>query len=342
VEGHFLHQMSTLDRMQLGRVLNGSAVTAELDPFLPVFWKITRSGAVDVLDPAFLGGLKLHLSSCSELQWFEISREAQHDVEDCNLAHRVANADARHGPSFFIISSTSVFAGSAETWGIATVYLTLVLAVGRLVRSGLGGLGFRIQLEDMGARVELITQLVEYIYQARMHISINGDHNNSEEAKPDLELEESLYEALINMLRIPEFLMRETGFYKHSFPPKEKASHVPGMTHLSAITQPDSPKGSQEGDLKQTGHGNVRHRTGENSEFTGNSTAPESTLHSDNVHSMRVGHAMRQPSSLVATTSAPLIQETVRGSTTSSETTAYGGNPKPLSKRAHSSAKMRR
>lgn len=77
----------------------------------------------------------------------------------------------RHGPSFFIISSTSVFAGSAETWGIATVYLTLVLAVGRLVRSGLGGLGFRIQLEDMGARVELITQLVEYIYQ------VQGQHS---------------------------------------------------------------------------------------------------------------------------------------------------------------------
>ena len=91
------------------------------------------------------------------------------------------------------------------------IYVGGVLAVGRFVRMLLVGLGFRIQLEDMGERIGFIVQLCNYIYESRMHI-------NESSGKPDLELEEALYEALINMLRIPEFLMKETGFYKHSFP----------------------------------------------------------------------------------------------------------------------------
>lgn len=121
-----------------------------------------------------------------------------------------------------LISSTSIFAGSSETIGIITVYLGVVLAVGRLTRGALVGMAFRVQLEDMGERIGFITDLVEFIYEARMQIGLNDDGTVNDENKPDLVLEETLYEALINMLRIPEFLMRETGFYQHSFPPRQQ------------------------------------------------------------------------------------------------------------------------
>ena len=43
---------------------------------------------------------------------------------------------------------------------------------------------------------------------------------------PNVILQENLYEALINMLRIPDFLLAETGFYKHAFPKvEERTTH---------------------------------------------------------------------------------------------------------------------
>jgi len=155
-------------------------------------------------------------------------------MNDCNTVTSSVAAEHHHGPSVFIISSASLFGASASSYGLMAIYIGAVLTIGRLVRGALVGLGFRIQLEDMGDRIGFIVQLVEFIYESRMHI-------NMETAKPDLQLEESLYEALINMLRIPEFLMRETGFYKHSFPVEKQHQYPSPVERRRPIA--NSPPG---------------------------------------------------------------------------------------------------
>jgi len=191
-------------------MLNNTIDTSQkLEPLVPLFWKITAAGVVSqVPDTRYRGDIYVRRVRCGAESWFEFTLEpAGTSSNDC--AHSISGD--HQGPSIFIALQGSVLGAAASSWGLVAIYFGGVYTIHLLVRSTLTGMGFRIQLEDMGERIGFITKLIEYIYESRMHI-------NDESGKPDLELEEALYEALINMLRIPEFLMKETGFYKHSFP----------------------------------------------------------------------------------------------------------------------------
>jgi hypothetical protein len=217
-KGTFTRVMTVAEIRLLGDMFNGTATGGRIAPLVPIFWKIVSSGDVRPHQLTYLGDAYLHLARCGATRWFQLSAQAPPAAggDECS-PNVVSNVGPQvHGPAFYIISSASIFGASSSSYGVMAIYLGAVLTVGRLLRMGLVGLGFKIQLEDMGDRIEFIVKLVGYIYESRMHISMEED--GEWDGKPDLPLEESLYEALINMLRIPEFLMRETGFYKHAFP----------------------------------------------------------------------------------------------------------------------------
>lgn len=83
-----------------------------------------------------------------------------------------------------------------QGFGLAGLYISFVLVVGRLVRGMMSGISMRVIFEDM-PRVQTLVNLIHAIYVAR-------------ESK-ELGLEEDLTLLLLQLYRSPEALISWTG-----------------------------------------------------------------------------------------------------------------------------------
>ena len=114
------------------------------------------------------------------------------------------------GP-YFVISSQRIPSGSSLlpiNIGIIALYATFILSLGNVVRSWLTSSPSNIITEEMHDPT-VVAQLISYIYLSR-----GGGRG---EATDDLVLEEALFLELLDLIRSPERLLRETGWRRNAF-----------------------------------------------------------------------------------------------------------------------------
>ena len=140
-----------------------------------------------------------HAASGAESAWWEVLDGSNGLLGSNGTFGEQHSLDA---PPLFVFSQR-LPSSSSLNLGLVAFYVTIVLAVGKFLRVYVQGNSANIIYQQVPDPSVVLT-LCKDLYSARL--------------LEQLVLEEQLYVAIINLLRSPELLLKETGAYVHFFP----------------------------------------------------------------------------------------------------------------------------
>lgn len=205
MEKTFTFPLNEATRLSLAAMLNSTVESLQLPYVIPPVLRLFPSNEIDYLP-------KTTASRTESPSWTNCTLQA--NVQQQNrqfwslscpvgqLVHKDINVDPTSiGPSFYVISSKATFGTFLLGAGtIIGLYLTVVISVGRFLRLFVVGIKRDIMYDDLRTCTELFKRCLD-VWHARMF--------------HQLDLEEVLYETIIDIYRTPDSMFTLTKPYKH-------------------------------------------------------------------------------------------------------------------------------
>eukprot|EP00736_Rhodelphis_marinus_P008913 Rmarinus@m.2724 len=209
--------LTQTQKQHILEMMDGRRSNATMEDALPKFMFLSLSGKCEDMAPSERLDLVLHLMyTGTSFNWWVISQEPYDEVLFGDIEIRddgdafapgggsgVSPDDFQiaGGPALCSVCDRLLIGGiQLGSGGIVALYTGIVLYFGKFLRSWMLDSAFEFIYSDMPFVDDILARCSDLILARGIG---------------DLELEESLYEDLINLYRSPEALLRYTGQYRH-------------------------------------------------------------------------------------------------------------------------------